>query len=138
MWLAVATASAAGAEWGPWSSTPASAPSAAWGRPDLGEGLREASNPFILAGLSAIRAYQAGGAAGFSSCQFAPSCSRFTFRAVATFGLLNGSIVGAERITRCHGFAALDGYPEDAETGRFADPVADSRPPFPWLSPFGL
>jgi len=71
-------------------------------------------------------------------CQFSPSCSRFTFGAIASFGLLNGSIMGADRISRCHGFAELGGYAEDRVLDRLLDPVESHAPPFPFLSPLGF
>jgi putative component of membrane protein insertase Oxa1/YidC/SpoIIIJ protein YidD len=104
----------------------------------LNRTIAEESNPLKLAGLAAIRAYQLGGAGTLSACQFAPSCSRYTFGAIAAFGLLQGSILGAERISRCHGFAALGDYPGEASSGRFADPVDGSRPLVPSLSRLGL
>src|SRR5436309_1955922 len=103
---------AGAADWGPWPAAMAPPPDP-FSPAALNRTIAEESNPLKLAGLVAIRAYQATGAGRLSACQFAPSCSRFTFGAIAAFGLLNGSVLGAERISRCHGFAPLDGYPED-------------------------
>jgi len=127
-------------EWGPWrEAVPAAVdpyrPAA------LNEAVTEESNPARLTGLLLIRAYQGAGGAGMTTgtrCQFSPSCSRFTFSAIAAYGLLNGSIMGAERISRCHGFAGLGGYAEDPVLDRLLDPVAAHRPPFAFLSPLGL
>jgi putative component of membrane protein insertase Oxa1/YidC/SpoIIIJ protein YidD len=47
-------------------------------------------------------------------------------------------VLGADRISRCHGFAALGGYDEAPEQDRFLDPVEGHDPPLPWLSRFGL
>lgn len=36
------------------------------------------------------------------SCRFSPSCSEYTCQALAKFGALKGSWLGAKRICRCH------------------------------------
>lgn len=107
----------------------------------LNRTLLEEPNPAKLAGLLAIRAYQVTGGAGLTGgtrCQFSPSCSRFTFGAIASFGLLNGSIMGADRISRCHGFAELGGYDLEPTRDRLLDPIEIHAPPFPFLSPLGF
>jgi len=37
-----------------------------------------------------------------SSCRFEPSCSRYFVEAVETHGPLRGTLLGAQRICRCH------------------------------------
>ena len=134
--LLILAGPAPASEWGPW-------PSAAGSHPDpyspiaLNRVLRTESNPARLAGLLAIRAYQVLGVGQVSRCQFYPSCSRFTFGAIASQGLFNGSVMGAERILRCHGFAPLGGYPADPARDRLLDPVGAHRPPFAWLGWIG-
>lgn len=39
-----------------------------------------------------------------SSCRFKPSCSEYSFQAVAKYGLLRGGWLAFRRIGRCHPF----------------------------------
>jgi len=99
----------------------------------------EEANPARLAGLAAIRFYQLfiGPELG-SNCQFHPSCSRYTFTAIAEKGFLNGTLMGAERLLRCNGGAHLQGYPEWGTTGLMEDSPEGKEAPISWLSRFGL
>jgi len=80
------------------------------------------TSPTVLFGLAAIRGYQVllspllGG-----HCRFAPSCSRYALACIARHGLIPGTWRGADRISRCHGFADLGGYAVGAD-GRLTDP----------------
>lgn len=114
---ALPAVAAAAPDWDPWAAglpapVPASDPVVA---------------PAALFGVTAIRGYQLllapllGG-----RCQFAPSCSRYTAACMAHDGFLPGLWRGADRISRCHGWAALGDYPGLAD-GRLADPPGGPR-----------
>lgn len=55
-------------------------------------------------------------------CGFSPSCSRFSRRAIARFGLLHGVLLTADRLLRDHPLAR-GAYDLDAGTGRLRDDV---------------
>ncbi len=40
----------------------------------------------------------------FTQCRFTPSCSHYTFEAVARHGALKGTWLGVKRVARCHPF----------------------------------
>ncbi|MBN1580563.1 MAG: membrane protein insertion efficiency factor YidD [Anaerolineae bacterium] len=36
------------------------------------------------------------------TCRFTPSCSEYTYQAIAKYGVVRGSWLGLKRISRCH------------------------------------
>jgi len=40
----------------------------------------------------------------FTHCRFTPTCSHYTFEAVARYGAIKGSWLGVKRLARCHPF----------------------------------
>lgn len=53
-------------------------------------------------GIALIHAYRFLFAWLPSSCRYEPSCSVYTEQAIAKYGLIRGSWMGARRIGRCH------------------------------------
>ncbi|MBK8046709.1 MAG: membrane protein insertion efficiency factor YidD [Anaerolineales bacterium] len=55
------------------------------------------------AALALIRFYQKLISPGLpSSCRFYPTCSQYTYEAVAKYGVFRGGWMGARRIARCN------------------------------------
>lgn len=103
------------------------------------DALRDQVNPAKIVGMLAIRAYRVILRPLLRGrCQFHPSCSRYASDAIASFGLINGTIMGAERLSRCHGYAILGGYPVRSGDGLLNDPAGGKPPPLPFLSWLGL
>lgn len=56
--------------------------------------------------LAAIRFYQKWISPLFPpSCRYYPSCSQYTYEAIAKYGLLKGGAMGAWRLLRCNPFS---------------------------------
>lgn len=61
--------------------------------------------PWSAAGLAlrAISLYQGWISPSLPpSCRFFPTCSRYTYEAIARFGFCRGTVLGAARVCRCH------------------------------------
>lgn len=52
------------------------------------------------------------------SCRFLPSCSEYAAEAIASHGVLRGSVLAARRLARCHPFAAAGVDPVPHQHGR--------------------
>lgn len=53
-------------------------------------------------GIGLIRLYRIAFAWMPPSCRFEPTCSRYTEQAIDRYGLFKGSLMGMQRIARCH------------------------------------
>jgi uncharacterized protein len=55
--------------------------------------------------LKLIRLYQVTLSRAMPSrCRFVPSCSQYTYEAIAKFGMVQGVWLGIKRLARCHPF----------------------------------
>jgi len=63
----------------------------------------------------------------YFNCQFYPSCSNYCTIAIKNYGIIKGSIMASDRITRCNPFAMYYqmelGLPFKDDDGRLIDPV---------------
>ncbi|MFW6246228.1 MAG: membrane protein insertion efficiency factor YidD [Tangfeifania sp.] len=84
------------------------------------------SNPVSLLFGGSLYVYQNHFSQHLSaSCLFHPSCSDFSKQAVQEFGLIKGTFLSLDRLSRCNRIAATDLNPAkiDSEMHRFHDPV---------------
>lgn len=61
-------------------------------------------------------------------CNFTPSCSRFTRKAINEYGIIWGSLMSADRLIRCNPWAIehLNTYYCGIQDGRIHDPVENN------------
>lgn len=78
-----------------------------------------------LLGLFFIRGYQLLlSSQDIPSCNFAPSCSRFSSEALQKTDFLRGLFLSSDRLQRCNGFPGMARhYHFLPDVGKFADPV---------------
>lgn len=84
------------------------------------------SNPASLAFGGLLYGYQNVFSQHLSaSCLFDPSCSDFSKQAVKEFGLMKGTLLSFDRLSRCNRIAATDLNPTeiDVNTHRFHDHI---------------
>lgn len=64
-----------------------------------------------------------------ASCLYHPSCSDFSKQAVKEYGLIKGTLLSFDRLSRCNRIAATDLNPEDIDTHvhRFHDSVKEYK-----------
>lgn len=60
-----------------------------------------------------------------ANCLYQPSCSEFSKRSIAHFGIFKGVFLSADRITRCNKIAGLDIHPltMDEDTHKSKNPI---------------
>jgi len=84
------------------------------------------SNPLSLAFGGSLYVYQNFFSQHLSaSCLYSPSCSDFGKYAVKEFGLIKGTLLSFDRLSRCNRIAATDLNIEDIDkhTHMFPDPI---------------
>ena len=84
------------------------------------------SNPVSLIYGGSLYVYQNFFSQHLSaSCLYDPSCSDFSKQAVKEFGLIKGTLLSVDRLSRCNRIAATDLNPTeiDPKTHRFHDAV---------------
>lgn len=64
-----------------------------------------------------------------ASCLYHPSCSDFSKQAVKEYGLIKGTLLSFDRLSRCNRIAATDLNPEDIDmhVHRFHDSVKEYK-----------
>ena len=82
-------------------------------------------SPGRVIALGLIKAYQYGVRPMLGPrCRFFPSCSEYTAEAIAEYGVLRGSALGARRLAKCHPWHAGGYDPVPPRDGKFATATA--------------
>ena len=82
------------------------------------------TNELVTLGTGLIRLYQfLISSQDDPTCNFTPSCSRFSVLAIRQHGFFSGWLMTSDRLQRCNGMSRMF-YPKDRATGRCYDPVS--------------
>ena len=77
------------------------------------------SNLPVRVALLALRFYKTYLSFLFAgNCRFDPTCSRYAYQAIESFGVLRGVWLGLKRLLRCHPLSRKFGYDPVPETWR--------------------
>jgi putative membrane protein insertion efficiency factor len=83
-------------------------------------------SPGVRAALYALRFYKAYLSMLFAgSCRFEPTCSRYSYEAIARFGVARGSWLTLKRLLRCQPLSRKFGFDPVPETWPVRDPGND-------------
>ena len=97
-------------------------------RPKPQEGIRfnpQETSELKIVATGLIRFYQKFISSQDSpSCNFHPTCSRFSMACIQKYGVVRGILLTADRLLRCNGSQAQH-YHKDSVTGKYVDPVSD-------------
>ena len=78
-----------------------------------------------LAATGLIRLYQKFiSSQDAPTCNFQPTCSRFSMACIQEYGVVRGILLTADRLLRCNGSQAGH-YHRDVATGKYVDPISD-------------
>lgn len=91
--------------------------------------VRERHTFAVRAALYALRFYKAYLSLLLAgSCRYQPTCSQYSYEAIARFGVLRGSWLGFKRLMRCHPFTRRFGFDPVPEEWQPAHPQEDVLP----------
>ncbi|MCU0455243.1 MAG: membrane protein insertion efficiency factor YidD [Bacteroidales bacterium] len=64
-----------------------------------------------------------------SGCLYTPTCSEFSKQAVREYGIIKGTLLSFDRLSRCNPLTAagLKNISRDPKTNRYPDPVSDYK-----------
>ena len=101
-------------------------------RPFITRGGDKKPNPLVVLAGGPLYVYQNVISRHISSkCLYTPSCSEFSKDALREFGLLNGTLLSIDRLSRCNSITGRDlrNHNPDQGTKRFPDPVSKYEKP---------
>jgi len=95
------------------------------------------TSPAKLGALFLLKGYQVFISPNISSsCNFYPSCSRYSSDCISRYGVIKGCIMTFDRLIRCNGSARFAPYKWSDKKGLLYDPPGDDsllEPLFNWL-----